>query len=196
MNPYVSQTVESNSCGAHSIAYYLWETRKTQFINDKTFVADIHKRIQIGPNNIGIPEIYSSPDKMSQELSNSWHSPASTCMVANSPLLPMAKGLNMPTENINIFDKVKAGANKYAIIICSVGQLTPALHYMLIKYENGTFKLLDSLYNMDHATFKLLISRYSMDQVVWEKFTVEANGKLVLERDSAYYYTGAGILIK
>jgi hypothetical protein len=47
MEPYISQTIESNSCGAHSISYYLWETNKSQFINDKTFVVDIHKKIQL-----------------------------------------------------------------------------------------------------------------------------------------------------
>ena len=196
MNPYISQTVESNSCGAHSIAYYLWETNKSELVNDKIFVANIHKKIQVGPNDIGIPETYSSPEKICKELSNSWHSYAYTCMLPNSSLFPIAKGLNISTENINIFDKVEAGANKYAIIVCSIGQLTPHLHYMLIKYENGTFKLLDSLYNLDHITFKFLDSPNSMDQVVWEDFILETNGKLTLERDSAYYYTGTGILVK
>jgi hypothetical protein len=117
-------------------------------------------------------------------------------MLPNSPLLPLAKGLNISTENINVLDKIKAGDNKYAIIVCSIGRLTPVLHYMLIKYENTTFKLLDSLYNLDHAAFKLLDSLYSMDHVVWEDFILDINGKLTLDRDSAYYYTGAGILIK
>jgi hypothetical protein len=46
MKQYVSQTLESNSCGAHSIAYYLWETNKIQCVNDKEFVSDIHKRVK------------------------------------------------------------------------------------------------------------------------------------------------------
>jgi len=196
MKPYISQTIKSNSCGAHSIAYYLWETNKAQFINDKTFVDNIHKKIEIGPNDIGIPQNYSSPEKISNELSNSWHSYSYMCVLPNSPLMPVTKSLNISTENINILDKVKAGTNKYAIILCSIGYLTPALHYMLIKYENDTFKLLDSLYNLDHSTFKLLDSIYGMDQVVWEKFSVEPNSKLILDRNSNYYYTGSGILIE
>ena len=70
MEPYVSQAraADSNSYGAHSIAYYLWETDKSKFVNDKNFVADIHKNIQVGPNFIGIPENYSSPAKMAEEL--------------------------------------------------------------------------------------------------------------------------------
>lgn len=64
MKPYISQTLESNSCGAYSIAYYLWETTNSQTINDKTFISNIHKRIQIGPNNMGLPENYSSPEKL------------------------------------------------------------------------------------------------------------------------------------
>ncbi len=193
MIPYVSQTVDSNSCGAHAIAYYLWETNKSAVINDKQFVVDIHRKIQVGPNEIGIPEAYSSPEKMSKELSNSWHSHAYTCMLSNSPLMPIAKALNISIENINVLDKVKNGDNQYAIMITSIGQ---ALHYMLIKYENNTFKLLDSLYNLDHATFKILDEIYGMDHVIWENFIPEANWKLTLDRDSAYYYTGAGILIK
>ena len=196
MKPYISQTLESNSCGAHSIAYYLWETNKAQSINEKTFVANIHKKIQVGPNGIGIPEIYSSPEKMATELSNSWHSYAYTCVLSNSPLMPIAKGLNISSENINVLDKVKNGDNKYAIMFTSIGHLTQALHYMLIKYENDTFKLLDSLYNLDHATFKLLDSVYGVNHVVWEEFIPEANGKLTLDRNSAYFYTGAGILIE
>lgn len=194
MKPYISQAIESNSCGAHSIAYYLWETSKSQSINDKTFVANIHKKIQVGPNNIGIPEIYSSPEKISNELSYSWNSYSYTCMLSNSPVMQIAKSLNIPTKNIDVLDKVKTGINKYAIIICSIGHMTPALHYMLIKYEDHTFKLLDSLYNLDHSTFKILDSVYGTDHVVWEKFIIESN-KLTLDRNSNYYYTGAGILI-
>ncbi|GAB6179791.1 hypothetical protein JCM14036_11100 [Desulfotomaculum defluvii] len=197
MKPYISQTIESNSCGAHSIAYYLWETKKAQNINDRTFVANIHKNIQIGPNNIGIPELYSSPEKISNELSNSWNSYSYFCMLPNSPLMPMAKSLNIATENINLIDKVKSGGNKYAIIMCSIGHLTPALHYMLIKYEDNTFKLLDSLYNLDHSTFKLLdLTTNGIDHVVWEKFILESNNELTLDRSSSYYYIGAGILIE
>lgn len=67
---------------------------------------------------------------------------------------------------------------------------------MLIKYENSTFKLLDSLYNLDHTTFQVLDSLRSQDNVVWENFILEVNGKLILDRDSSYYYTGAGIIIE
>jgi hypothetical protein len=95
MEPYISQAIESNSCGAHSIAYYLWETNKSQFINDKNFVANIHKKIQVGTNAIGIPEVYASPEKISEELSISWNSHSYTCMLSNSPLLPIANGLNI-----------------------------------------------------------------------------------------------------
>ncbi|AGF57255.1 hypothetical protein B0P06_004452 [Clostridium saccharoperbutylacetonicum] len=195
MKPYISQTIESNSCGAHSIAYYLWETTKAQSINDRTFVANIHKKIQIGPNNMGIPEIYSNPEKIAYELSNNWSSYSYTCMLSNSTVIPIAKNLNISTKNIDIIDKVKKGANKYAIIICSIGYMTPSLHYMLIKYEQNTFKLLDSLYNLDHSTFKILDSIYGIDHVIWEDFTIETNNKLTLDRNSNYFYTGAGILI-
>lgn len=196
MKPYVSQTIQSNSCGAHSIAYYLWETNKSQCKNDKQFVTNIHKKIQVGPNKIGIPEIYSSPEKMSEELSSSWNSHAYTCMLSNSPFVPMAKGLNISIENIDILDRVKNGDNKYAIMITTIGYHTKYLHYMLIKYENATFKLLDSLYNLDHTTFKILDKIYGMDNVIWEKFVLEANGKITLDRNSDYYYTGAGIIIE
>lgn len=196
MKTYVSQTIESNSCGAHSIAYYLWETNESQFINDKQFVANMHKKIQVGPNGIGIPENYSSPGKMADELTNFWNSPALVCMLSDSYLIPIAKELNLSYENINVLDKVKNGDNKYAIIVASIGHQTLALHYMLIKYENGDFKLLDSLYNLDHTTFKIMDELYGNDIVVWERFIPEANGKLTLNRNSAYYYTGAGIIIK
>ena len=76
--------------------------------------------------------------------------------------MPIAKGLNIFTDNINVLDKVKIGDNKYAIMITSIAHLTQALHYMLIKYENNTFKLLDSLYNLDHTTFKILDKANSM----------------------------------
>ena len=195
MEPYISQIPDENNCGAFSIAYYLWETEKAQFINEKAFVFEIHKKIQVGPNNIGIPEIYSSPEKMAKELSNSWHSYAYTCMISDSPLIPLARGLDISTEPINILDEIRAGDNKYAIIMCTVGHLTQVIHYMLVKYENGIYKLLDSLYNMDYATFKLIDS-YGMHQVVWESFSLGTNDKLVIERNSNYYYTGVGILIK
>ena len=195
MKPYISQIPQDANCGAFSIAYYLWETNKATNINDQIFVDNIHKVIQVGPNDLCIPEIYSNPEKMSKELINSWHSCAYICMLTNSPLIPLAQGLGISTEPINVLDKIRVGDNKYAIIICTVGHLTQAIHYMLTKYENGTFKLLDSLYNMDHPTFKLIES-YEMDQVVWESFSLEVNGKLSLKRDSNYYYAGAGILIK
>jgi len=181
MEPYVSQTADSNSCGAHSIAYYLWENDKSEFVNDKNFVANIHKNIQVGPNLIGIPENYSSPAKMVEELKQNWQTAALTCMLPNSPLAPIYQGLDIITVNKDVMSEVKTGASKYAIIICSMG-LTWALHYMLVKYENSKFKLLDSL--------------YSLDNVVWEDFSLETNGKLTLDRESAYYYTGTGILIK
>jgi|GEM_PF-1378684 len=196
MKTYVSQTIESNSCGAHSIAYYLWETSKSQFINDKQFVANMHKNIQVGSNGIGVPENYSNPGKMVDELSICWNSPALLCMLPDSYLIPIAKGLDLSYENINVLDKVKNGDNKYAIIFTSIGYQTLALHYMLIKYENSEFKLLDSLYNLDHATFKIMDELYGNDIVVWESFIPEDNGKLTLDRNSAYYYTGAGIIIK
>ncbi|GMA98266.1 hypothetical protein [Pelosinus sp. IPA-1] len=196
MKSYISQNpIASNNCGAFSIAYYLWETNKAHSLNDKAFVDNIHKKIQVGANNIGIPEIYSSPEKMSNELSNNWDSHAYACMSTNSALMSLAKALNISTENINVLDKIKTGDNKYAIIICTVGYLTQAIHYMLVKYESNTFKLLDSLYNMDHTTFKFIDS-FGMNQVVWENFVVEDDNRLSLERASSYYYTGAGILLE
>jgi hypothetical protein len=183
MKTYISQPKGSNSCGAYSIAYYLWETNKAEYINDRTFVTNMHKKIQIGSNNIGMPETYSNPEKMCNELSNSWHSYAYTCMLPNSPLMPIAESFNVATENINVIDKVKSGGNKYAIIICSVGNQPQALHYMLIKYEDGTFKLLDSSSNGN-------------DHVVWNNFILESNGKLIIDGNYDYCYTGAGILVE
>jgi hypothetical protein len=196
MKQYISQTLESNSCGAHSIAYYLWETNKSQCVNDKDFVSDIHKKVQIGSNKIGIPEAYSNPGKMADELTDDWQSSAKVCMVADSYLIPLAQALNLTYENINVLDKVQNGDCKYGIIITSIGFQTQALHYMLIKYESGTFKLLDSLYNLNHSTFKIMTEIYGNDKTAWETFSLDSNGKLTLNRESAYYYTGAGITIE
>lgn len=195
MEQYISQTLESNSCGAHSIAYYLWETNKSQCVNDNDFISDIHKKVQIGPNKIGIPEAYSHPGKMADELTNGWQSAAKLSMLADSYLIPLAKALNLIYENINVLDKVQNGDSKYGIIITSIGFQTRALHYMLIKYESGAFKLLDSLYNLNHSTFKIMTEIYGNDKVTWENFSLDLNGKLTLHRKSAYYYTGAGIIL-
>jgi len=203
MTPYVSQTIESNRCGAQSIAYYLWETNKSQLVNDKHFVAELHKKVQIGPNDMGYPETCSLPHKMVKVLSDNWHSYANICMLANSPLAPMVKKFNLSTENINVLDKVKNGDNKYAIMMATFGQDLRYLHYMLIKYENNTFKLLDSLYHVDyaafreHGIFKISDTINDIDHVVWENFIPEANWKLTIEnRDSLYYYIGFGIVIE
>jgi hypothetical protein len=202
MTPYVSQTIESNRCGAQSIAYYLWETNKSQLVNDKQFVAELHKKIQIGPNDLGLPETFSLPQKMVKELSDSWHSYAYICMLANSPLTPMVKKFNLSTEYINVLDKVKNGDNKYAIMTATFGQDLQKGHYMLIKYENNTFKLLDPLYYFDYVASrehgKVILNEINgMDHVVWENFIPEANWKLTIEnRDSLYYYTGFGIVIE
>jgi len=148
MKSYISQPKDSMSCGAYSIAYYLWETDKAQCINDRTFVANIYKKIQVGSNNIGIPEACSNPEKMSKELSDNWNSYSYACVLSNSPLMPIAKGFNIAGVNINVLDKVKSGANKYAIILCSSEKSTRALHYILIKYEDNTFKMLILLSNL------------------------------------------------
>lgn len=174
------------SCGAYSIAYYLWETNKAQHINDRTFVDNIYKKIQVGPNNMGIHKACSNPGKMSKELSDTWHSNSYICILHNSPLIRLANGFNISFVNINVIDKVKSGANKYAIILCSSEKSARALHYILIKYEDNTFKMLNSsaVYGND------------IDNVIWENFIIESNGKLTLERDTPYLYTGAGILIE
>jgi hypothetical protein len=182
MKTYISQPKGSNSCGAYSIAYYLWESNKVENINDRVFVENIHKKIQFGSNFIGIPETYSNPEKMSNELINCWNSHANICALSDSPLKPIAESFNISAEIINIFDKVKSGSNKYAIIVCSLGNDISTLHYMLMKYESGIFLLLDSAYSKYH--------------VVWEKFTLESSGKLALERNSNYCFTGVGILIQ
>ena len=186
MKPYISQPKGSMSCGAYSIAYYLWETNKAQCINDRNFVTNIYKKIQVGVNNIGIPEAYSNPEKMSKELSDTWHSYSYGCIVPNSPLMPLAKGLNMFGVNINVVDKIKSGANKYAIILCGSEDSDQSLHYILIKYENNIFKMLNSS----------AIYGNGIDNAVWENFIIEPNGKLTLERNCPYKYTGAGILIE
>ncbi|MGV8983388.1 hypothetical protein [Clostridium sp.] len=186
MKPYISQPNDSMNCGAYSIAYYLWETNKAQCINDRTFIADIYKNIQFGLNNIGMHEACSNPQKMFQELSNNWNSYSYACILSNSPLMPLAKGLNLCGENINFLDKVKSGANKYAITLCSSEKSARALHYILIKYEDNTFKMLNSSAIYGNGT----------DNVVWENFIIESNGKITLERYTPYLYTGAGILIE
>ena len=186
MKPYISQQKGSMSCGAYSIAYYLWETNKAQCINDRTFVENIYKKIQVGSNNIGIPEACSNPEKMFKELSDNWNSYSYACVLSNSPLMPFAKGLNISGININVLDKVKSGVNKYAIILCNSEKSARALHYILIKYEDNTFKMLNSS----------AVYGNGIDNVVWENFIIESNGKLTLERYTPYLYTGAGILIE
>ena len=186
MKSYISQPKGSMSCGAYSIAYYLWETGKTKCINDRTFVANIYKKIQVGSNNIGISEACSNPEKMSKELSDNWNSYSHVCVLSNSPLMPLAKGLNISGVNINVLDKVKSGANKYAIILCSSEKSARALHYILIKYEDNTFKMLNSS----------AVYGNGIDNVVWENFIIESNGKLTSERENPYLYSGAGILIE
>lgn len=186
MKPYISQPEGSMSCGAYSIAYYLWETNKTQFINDRNFVANIYKSIQIGPNNIGIPEAYSHPEKMSKELCDNWDTSSYFCGLSSSMLVSLGNALNISGANINVLDKLKSGASKYAIILCCSEKSARALHYILIKYEDNTFKMLNSsAYYGD-----------GVDNVVWENFIIESNGKLTLERYTPYIYTGAGILIE
>jgi hypothetical protein len=186
MKPYISQPKGSMSCGAYSIAYYLWETDKAQCINDRTFVTNIYKKIQVGSNDIGIPEACSNPEKMSKELSDNWNSYSYACVLSNSPLMTLAKGFNVSGANANVLDKVKWGANKYAIILCSSEKSARALHYILIKYEDNTFKMLNSS----------AVYGNGIDNVVWENFIIESNGKLTLERYTPYLYTGAGILIE
>ncbi|GKX66187.1 hypothetical protein [Inconstantimicrobium mannanitabidum] len=186
MKPYISQPKGSMSCGAYSIAYYLWETNKSQHINDRTFVDNIYNKIQLGPNNIGIHEACANPEKMAIELSETWYSNSYMCMLPNSPLIQLANGFNISFANINAIDKVKSGANKYAIILCNSEKSVRALHYILIKYEDNTLKMLNSS----------AIYGNGIDNVLWENFIIESNGKLKLERDTPYLYTGAGILIK
>ncbi|WPC39868.1 hypothetical protein [Clostridium sp. JS66] len=186
MKSYICQPKGSMSCGAYSIAYYLWETNKAQCINDRGFVDSIYKKIQFGPNNIGIHEACSSPEKMCKELSDNWHSHSYECILPSSPLMSITKGYNIPGININVLDKVKSGAAKYAIILCGSEKAVRALHYILIKYEDNTFKMLNSS----------AIYGNGIDNVSWENFIIEPNGKLTSERNSPYYYTGAGILIE
>ncbi|MDD3224784.1 MAG: hypothetical protein PHX70_08840 [Clostridium sp.] len=186
MKPYISQPKGSMSCGAYSIAYYLWENKKAKHINDRIFVDSIYNKIQFGPNNMGIHEACSNPEKMSMELSDTWHSNAHICILPNSPFIQLANGFNISFVNINVIDKVKSGANKYAIILCSSQKSARALHYILIKYEDNTLKMLNSS----------AIYGNGIDNVIWENFIIESNGKLKLERDIPYIYTGAGILIK
>jgi len=98
MKPYISQPKGSMSCGAYSIAYYLWETNKAQHINDRTFVDNIYKEIQVGPNNMGIHEACSNPEKMSMKLSDTWYSNSYICILPNSPLIQLANNLTPEIE--------------------------------------------------------------------------------------------------
>ncbi|QAA32150.1 hypothetical protein [Clostridium manihotivorum] len=185
MKPYVSQPKGSMCCGAYSIAYYLWENNKDTHINDRTFVDSIYERIQLGFNTVGISEVCSSPQKIAMELSDNWKSPSFLCGLPNSYLGSFAEKLNMSWLDMDVMDKVKSGDNKYAIILCGYENDGLALHYILIKYEDDTFKMLNSS----------AIYGDGVDNVNWEEFIVEANRKITLSRYTPYIYTGAGILI-
>ncbi|WP_243156476.1 hypothetical protein [Clostridium sp. C8-1-8] len=186
IKPYISQPKGSMYCGAYSIAYYLWETNKAEHINDRAFVDNIYKEIQLGPNNMGIHEACSDPEKMAKQLRDRWNSDSYLCVLPNSPFMKLANDFNISVENINVIDKLKAGANKYAIIMCGSEKSAKALHYILIKYEDNTLKMLNSSAYYGNGT----------DNVTWENFVIETNGKFTLERETPYLYTGAGILIK
>lgn len=185
IKPYITQPKGSMSCGAYSIAYYLWETNKSQCVNDRSFVDGIYKKIQIGSNNMGIHEACSSPQKIFKELNDTWHSPSCMCILSSSPLMPLAEGLKISGVNTDVIDKIKLGVNKYAIILCSSEKSARALHYILIKYEDNTLKMLNSSAIYGNGT----------DNVVWENFIIESSGKIISERYNPYLYAGAGILI-
>jgi hypothetical protein len=185
MEPYVSQPRGSMCCGAYSIAYYLWENNKDEHINDRTFVDNIYGKIQIGFNTIGLLEDYSNPEKMVRVLSDNWNSPSALCGLPNTFLDPLAKALNISWLDMDVLDNVKSGDNKYAIILCTSEKDQLDLHHILIKYEEDTLKMLDSLALYGNES----------DNVIWEDFIVEANRKITLNRYTPYIYTGAGILI-
>lgn len=185
MKPYISQPEGSTSCGAYSIAYYLWETDKSQSINYRDFVSSIYEKIKFDTNEIGMNETYSNPEKMARELNENWKSCAHLCMTSNSPLMPIAKGSGIESKSLDVLDKLKCGESRYAIIICTYETESKAMHYILVKYEDNTFKMLNSsaIYGDD------------ADNVTWEDFSVEPNGRLLSKSNAPYLYTGAGILI-
>ena len=80
MGLYLSQPLNSSSCGAYSLAYYLWETGKAERINDRELVNRIYERIRMGPNSIGVSPNYAHPAKMVEELKRMWSSEASLCL--------------------------------------------------------------------------------------------------------------------
>ena len=186
MKSYISQPKGSMCCGAYSIAYYLWETDKAKYINDRAFVDNIYKKIQIGPNNMGIHEACSDPEKMSKELNDNWKTHSYICMLSNSPLTSLTNGFNLSIKNVDVLDRIKSDSNKYAIILCSSEKSARALHYILVKYESNTFKMLNSSAIYGNGT----------DNSVWENFIIEPDNKITLERYTPYIYTGAGILIE
>lgn len=107
-------------------------------------------------------------------------------MLSNSPLTSLTNGFNLSIKNVDVLDRIKSDSNKYAIILCSSEKSARALHYILVKYESNTFKMLNSsaIYGND------------TDNSVWENFIIEPDNKITLERYTPYIYTGAGILIE
>ncbi|MDO5516963.1 MAG: hypothetical protein Q4F66_05365 [Clostridium sp.] len=185
MKPYISQPKGSASCGAYSIAYYLWETDKSEHVNYRDFVTSIYEKIKFGTNKIGMNEAVSNPEKMVGELNDNWNSCADLCLSSNSPLIPLAKEMDIETQNMDVLDKLRCGENKYAIIICAYKNQSKSMHFILVKYEDDTFKMLNSSAIYGNST----------DNVAWEDFSVEPDGRLLLGREAPYLYTGAGILI-
>lgn len=176
---YISQ--QGNSCGAYSIAYYLWETKKSTRVNEPEFAREIYCSIQFGHNNYGIAEDYSNPAKMAGIL-NYWNTDAKMYMVSDSTLKGLAEALQIETISSDVISELSGGI--YAIIICSVKNDIKILHYMLVRKIGTQLQLMDSA-NVSNT-------------VVWEDFSIDEN-KIKLTRtdtaDPEYVYTGAGILL-
>ena len=187
---YISQPEGENSCGAYSLAYYLWETEKNSQKNDKEWVEEVYEQIKFEKTATakaaaaGINLEYSNPDAMVTYLNNNY--PLTAKMYMKGPALKKLATLLDIQDRITEEDVLevlkKEDTSNYAIIICSINEADLALHYMLVKKEGrDDFKLLDSANPVGDS-----------DIVQWETFPIVGIDQIIIRQ---YKYIGAGILI-
>lgn len=186
MKPYITQPNGSSCCGAYSIAYYLWETGRSKCINDRSFVDSIYEKIEFGANDFGFYEKLSSPMKMCDELNDTWKAPACLCVSPASPFNKIQNLNGILAKDDDVLENLKHGKDKYAIIICNLISRPNVLHYILTKFKDESFELLDSWDVLEN----------NPDNVGWEKVSINSPGTFTLENGVSYGYLGAGILIE
>ncbi|WP_019555650.1 hypothetical protein [Propionispira raffinosivorans] len=187
---YISQPEGENSCGAYSLAYYLWATEQKPYSVEtgRAVVDNIYKEIQFkgtdaeeAANRVNLNPEYSNPAAMVKYL-NDRSLCAKMYMSGESFLNDIAMRLSI---NVDIKEDVleTLSTDIYVIIICSIGEPTQLqLHYMLVKKEGGAFQLMDS--------------RNPEGGVCWKSFLRNPDQKITFgDMKSDYTYTGAGILI-